>query len=121
MEMETQHTLTQAGASQAAESSPRGALAERLGQVSAIGLQLAVDHQHQTDELLAILRTLEELHRHIREDFFQPALPQSRHSLYSLLMEIESQGGWPYIERMRLQDLLQSMDTDLTDAAEPLT
>jgi hypothetical protein len=110
MEMETENTPTQIGASQTAES--KSALTDRLQQVSAIGLQLAVDHQQQTDELLAILRTLEELHRHIREDFFQPALPQSRHSLYSLLMEIESQGGWPYIERMRLQDLLRAMDSD---------
>ncbi len=112
MEMETENIPTQAGTSQAA-------LTERLQQVSAIGLQLAADHQQQTDELLAILRTLEELHRHIREEFFQPALPQSRHSLYSLLMEIESQGGWPYIERMRLQDLLQAMDADASELSAP--
>ncbi len=113
MEMETENTPTQTDTSYTEASN--SALTDRLRQISAIGLQLAVDHQHQTDELLAILRTLEELHRHIREDFFQPALPQSRHSLYSLLMEIESQGGWPYIERMRLQDLLQSMVADVPD------
>jgi hypothetical protein len=111
MEMETENTPTQIGSSQTEEIKSQAALTERLQQISAIGLQLAADHQQQTDELLAILRTLEELHRNIREEFFQPALPQSRHSLYSLLMEIESQGGWPYIERMRLQDLLQAMDT----------
>jgi hypothetical protein len=111
MEMETENTPTQIGSSQTEEIKSQAALTERLEQISATGLQLAADHQQQTDELLAILRTLEELHRHIREEFFQPALPQSRHSLYSLLMEIESQGGWPYIERMRLQDLLQAMDT----------
>jgi hypothetical protein len=112
MEMETENTPTQIGSSQTEEIKSQAALTKRLEQISEIGLQLAADHQQQTDELLAILRTLEELHRHIREEFFQPALPQSRHSLYSLLMEIESQGGWPYIERMRLQDLLQAMDTD---------
>jgi hypothetical protein len=111
MEMETENTPIQIGSSQTEEIKSQAALTERLQQISATGLQLAADHQQQTDELLAILRTLEELHRHIREEFFQPALPQSRHSLYSLLMEIESQGGWPYIERMRLQDLLQAMDT----------
>ena len=110
MEMETKNTLTQTGTSQTEER--KAALTERLQQISAIGLQLAADHHQQTDELLAVLRTLEELHRNIREDFFQPALPQSRHSLYSLLMEIEAQGGWPYIERMRLQDLLQAMDAE---------
>jgi fido (protein-threonine AMPylation protein) len=122
MEMETENTPTQTGTSQTpentSESKSKAALNERLQQISTIGLQLAVDYQHQTDELLAILRTLEELHRHIREDFFQPALPQSRHSLYSLLMEIESQGGWPYIERMRLQDLLQAMVADTPDEVE---
>jgi hypothetical protein len=112
MEMETENTPTQIGSSQTEEIKSLAALTERLQQISAIGLLLAADYQQQTDELLAILRTLEELHRHIREEFFQPALPQSRHSLYSLLMEIESQGGWPYIERMRLQDLLQAMETD---------
>lgn len=111
MEMETENTPTQIGSSHTEEIKSQAALTKRLEQISATGLQLAADHQQQTDELLAILRTLEELHRHIREEFFQPALPQSRHSLYSLLMEIESQGGWPYIERMRLQDLLQAMDT----------
>ncbi len=115
MEMETENTPIRAGTSQAEDGQSKAALTERLQQISAIGLRLAVDHQQQTDELLAILRTLEELHRHIREDFFQPALPQSRHSLYSLLMEIESQGGWPYIERMRLQDLLQAMVADTPD------
>ncbi len=84
-------------------------LNERLQQINSIGYRLAIEHQHQTDELLTILRALEELHRHIREDFFQHALPRDRHSLYSLLLEIEEHGGWPYIERMRLQTLLQDM------------
>jgi hypothetical protein len=121
MEMETEIIPTQTDSSLTEVNKSKAALTDRLQQISAIGLQLAVDHQNQTDELLAILRTLEELHRHIREDFFQPALPQSRHSLYSLLMEIESQGGWPYIERMRLQDLLQAMNTDASNEVESPT
>ena len=112
MEMETENTPIQSDSAQTTKSKSQATLPERLQQISAIGLQLASDHQQQTEDLLAILRTIEELHRHIREEFFQPALPQSRHSLYSLLMEIESQGGWPYIERMRLQDLLQAMKAD---------
>jgi hypothetical protein len=113
MEMEKENTPT---ANQANEGKLEGkspvSLQESLQQLSVIGNQLAIDHQHHTDELLAILRTLEEVHRHIREDFFQPALPQDRHSLYSLLLEIEEHGGWPYIERMRLQTLLQSMQEE---------
>jgi hypothetical protein len=118
MEMET-NTPAKIGLDQTAKSASTIALNERLQQVSSIGLQLAIDYQQQTDELLAVLRTLEELHRHIREEFFQPALPQSRHSLYSLLMEIEAQGGWPYIERMRLQDLLQAMEADAVEPPAP--
>jgi hypothetical protein len=110
---------TQTSISDAEKGTATIRLKERLQQFNSIGLQLAVDHQQQTEELLAILRTLEDLHRHIREDFFQPALPQSRHSLYSLLMEIEAHGGWPYIERMRLQDLMQAMSSESDDSEEP--
>lgn len=58
--------------------------------------------------LLALLRTLEELHRHVCEYHFQAALPNNRQALYALLRDIESQGGWPYIPRMKLQSLLES-------------
>jgi hypothetical protein len=85
-------------------------LHERLQQISVIGQQLAIDHSQQTDDLLAILRTLEELHRHVREDYFQHSLPRNRHGLYALLQDMEANGGWPYIERMRLQALLQDME-----------
>jgi hypothetical protein len=85
-------------------------LHERLQKITAIGQQLAIDHQQQTDDLLAILRTLEELHRHVREDYFQHALPRNRHGLYAMLQDMEANGGWPYIERMRLQALLQEME-----------
>lgn len=62
--------------------------------------------------LLALLRQLESLHREIRDGAFQASLPESRHSLYSLLREIESEGGWPYIERMRLQAFLTKMQEE---------
>jgi hypothetical protein len=105
MEMENKNTP-------AKTSEDRASLTERLQQISTISHQLAIDNQHQTDELLAILRTLEEIHRHVREDYFQLALPRDRHSLYSLLLEIEENGGWPYIERMRLHNLLQNMQEE---------
>lgn len=46
------------------------------------------------------------LHREIRVDMFEPILPNTRKDLYSLLKDIEESGGWPYIERMKLQALL---------------
>ncbi|WP_013323534.1 hypothetical protein [Gloeothece verrucosa] len=64
------------------------------------------------DALLSLLRTLEQLHREIREQFFEPSLPDTRKDLYHLLREIEETGGWPYIERMKLQILLKTLTPD---------
>lgn len=59
------------------------------------------------EALLVLLRQLEDLHRDIRETLFQEALPTNRHGLYSLLRHIELNGGWPYIQRMKLTELLK--------------
>jgi hypothetical protein len=64
-------------------------------------------------KLLALLRTLERLHQEIRETFFQESLPDSRQALYALLKDIETQGGWPYIYRFRLQTLLKNLAEDV--------
>jgi hypothetical protein len=65
--------------------------------------------QGDTLELLHLLRTLEALHREIQEGYFQASLPTSRHSLYALLRDIEESGGWPYIERGKIQYLLANI------------
>ncbi|MBF2006095.1 hypothetical protein ACF3DV_08535 [Chlorogloeopsis fritschii PCC 9212] len=65
--------------------------------------------QGDTIALLALLRQLERLHREIRDGAFQESLPNNRQALYSLLKDIESEGGWPYIERMRLQEFLTNL------------
>jgi hypothetical protein len=59
--------------------------------------------------LLLLLRTLEEIHREIQEGYFQSALPDSRQSLFALLRDIEENGGWPYIQRWKLQELLANL------------
>ena len=69
---------------------------------------LAQSCQGDSLALLALLRCLEALHREIREGVFQESLPDSRHGFHTLLKDIESEGGWPYIERMRLQSLLNN-------------
>jgi len=71
----------------------------------------ALAHNCQGDSLalLAVLRQLEELHREIRDGFFQVSLPDNRQALYALLKDIEAEGGWPYIERMRLRSLLEHL------------
>ena len=56
--------------------------------------------------LLQLLRMLEALHREIREGLFQESLPDNRQRLYTLLRDIDAQGGWPYINRMKLREFL---------------
>lgn len=70
---------------------------------------LAERHRGDERSLLKILRTLESLHREICEGLFQEALPTNRQALYSFLKDIESEGGWPYIKRMRIQALLVNL------------
>ncbi len=64
------------------------------------------------EALLALLRQLEELHRDIRETLFQESLPTNRQHLYHLLRDIEVNGGWPYIQRMKLTELLKTIEND---------
>jgi ABC-type transporter Mla subunit MlaD len=59
--------------------------------------------------LLQLLRTLEQIHREIQQGYFQAALPNSRQSLFALLRDIEENGGWPYIQRWKLQQLLANL------------
>lgn len=71
---------------------------------------LAKENQHDSLFLLSLLRDLEQIHRQIRVNYFETALPQTRNDLYQFVKDIEEKGGWPYIERMRLRDLLQSLE-----------
>lgn len=68
--------------------------------------------------LLAVLRTLEDLHREVREGWFRDALPDNRQALYALLKEIEAHGGWPYIPRASLRSLLEKLSVEAEDACE---
>ena len=79
----------------------------------------ALAHSHQNDSLslLALLRALEELHQEIREDLFQSSLPDNRQALYALLKDIEESGGWPYIDRMKLQLLLSNFPESIGETA----
>jgi hypothetical protein len=70
---------------------------------------LANHHRGNSRALLALLRALEQTHREIQEDLFQSSLPSNRQELYALLKDIEDEGGWPYIERMKLRSLLSHL------------
>ncbi len=79
-------------------------------------IQEIVD-QSQGDVIahLKLLRFLERVHRDIRELHFQPALPADRHGLHNLLKEMESEGGWPYIPKMSLRELISQEVRTLQD------
>jgi hypothetical protein len=77
---------------------------------------IAQEQQGDSLALLEILRMLENLHRQICEGPFQDSLPNNRQALYNLLKDIEAQGGWPYIPRMKIQRLLTTV---LADNAHP--
>lgn len=71
--------------------------------------------------LLRLLRLLEKLHQEIRDTMFLETLPKNRHSLYALLRDMEAEGGWPYISRMKLRSLLQHLlDEPPAESPNPL-
>lgn len=72
-------------------------------------LDLAYKSKEDLILLMAFLRKLELVHREIREELFEPSLPNTRHDLYWLLKDIDESGGWPYIERMRLRSICENL------------
>ena len=85
-------------------------LAHRLNTLEQLIGELAEELQGDGSSLLDLLRLLEKKHQNIREQYFQSTLPQNRQQLYALLREIESEGGWPYIPRMHIRQLLTYLD-----------
>ncbi|HIK38655.1 MAG TPA: hypothetical protein IGQ44_11780 [Geminocystis sp. M7585_C2015_104] len=71
--------------------------------------QLAYQYKYDIFAVLLVLRELEKLHRKIREEMFEPSLPDTRHQLYLLLKHIDEVGGWPYIERMKLREICKNI------------
>jgi hypothetical protein len=91
----------------------------KLQAITADIRSLANSHKGNSLVLLALLRALEHSHREIRENLFQASLPDSRQALYALLRDIEEEGGWPYIDRMKLRLLLSNLpdDSELNNGA----
>jgi hypothetical protein len=89
-------------------------LTEISNQIHALSAELDGD----TLSLLQLLRTLEALHREIQEGLFQSSLPTNRHGVYALLRDIEESGGWPYIERGKLQFLMSKLSDAETNSQE---
>jgi len=73
---------------------------------------MAQDLQNDPASLLKMLRVLEAIHKRIRDQVFQPALPTSRHELFNLLRDIETNGGWPHIYRMKINEICRYLEQD---------
>lgn len=107
-------------------SPPDAVLQKDLAALSAQINAIVGDIQTDSLSLLALLRLLEQMHREICEEYFQPSLPNTRQALYTLLRDIEAEGGWPHIPRMKVQALMSEFllaeaDADAdADAARPL-
>ena len=80
-----------------------------LSKIATLVQTTAQNCQGKSSELLALLRLLEALHQEIRDDLFQKSLPDNRQALYALLRDIETEGGWPYIHRMKLRSFLSNL------------
>jgi hypothetical protein len=72
----------------------------------------AQESNHNPLKLLEILRKLESLHQEIRDTLFQQSLPDNRQALYILLKDIEANGGWPYIYRTKLSELVSRLSPE---------
>jgi hypothetical protein len=76
---------------------------------------LAGEFSGEPEALLALLRSIESLHRRIQDGPFRACLPEDRNRLFELLAEMERSGGWPYIPRLQLRtflDLLNQSEGD---------
>ena len=96
----------------------KGQLEGKLKEMAAMVRDIAEQCHRDSQCLLSLLRTLESLHREIRTEKFEPSLPNTRNALYQLLKDIDETGGWPYIERMRLQTLLRCFSPEEVDSTE---
>ena len=93
-------------------------LEQELQQIDTEVKGLAAKCQGDAILLLHLLRHLEKLHRDISQSMFNPSLPKTRHELYFLLRDIDETGGWPYIERMKIKQLLVKLSETESSSEE---
>ncbi|ACB00553.1 MULTISPECIES: hypothetical protein [Cyanophyceae] len=93
-------------------------LSEQLDRIQQELLAIAAQYEGNGERLLEILRELELTHRQISEDYFYPSLPERRRDLYNILRDMETEGGWPYIARPKLQFILEKFLAVESEALE---
>jgi hypothetical protein len=96
----------QVGGEKMAETATEEPMESAMAAIAASVMDVAASVEGDTRQLLEVLRFLENLHRQVRDSYFQQSLPDSRQSLYALLRDIELNGGWPNIRRVHLDALM---------------
>jgi hypothetical protein len=74
---------------------------------------LADGLEGQPEQLLELLRRIEQLHRTIQDGPFRSSLPADRNDLFNLLSEMERSGGWPYIPRLQLRTFIDLLNHEM--------
>ncbi|WP_087068113.1 hypothetical protein [Cyanobium sp. NIES-981] len=85
---------------------------QRLDAVLNQAADLAGELSGQPEQLLDLLRQVEQLHRTIQDGPFRSSLPADRNHLFSLLRRMEQSGGWPYIPRLQLRTFMDLLQRD---------
>jgi len=81
---------------------------------------LADELEGQPEQLLDLLRRIEQLHRSIQDGPFRSSLPANRNALFQLLAEMEGSGGWPYIPRLQLRTFIDLLNHEaVTETGNP--
>ncbi len=75
-------------------------------------LRIAEQRAQEPEALLDLLRRIEHLHRSIQDGPFRSCLPSDRNGLFTLLSEMESSGGWPYIPRLQLRTFMDLLSPE---------
>ncbi len=108
MNQEKPSSLSKLASNRLSSSHPTTSIAD-LQEIAAKIHSVADRDRADPIALLQLLRTLEQLHHEIQQGYFQSALPNNRQALYALLRDIEENGGWPYIQRWKLQELFANL------------
>lgn len=91
-------------------SAPQSDWTARLQRWCTEGAELCEQAGNDPEQLLAVLRQLEQLHRNLQDGSFRNSLPSDRRQLYKLLQTMEQNGGWPYIPRLQLKTFMELLE-----------
>ena len=91
-------------------SAPESDWTARLRRWCLEGAELCSQAGDDPEQLLAVLRQLEQLHRELQDGPFRNNLPSDRRQLYKFLQSMEQNGGWPYIPRLQLKTFMELLD-----------